>query len=221
MNHLLRAFVVISVATAPGAALAQCTKDTDCKGDRVCENGMCVPPGERAAPPPPPQYSPPPPPPEARPVYRPAPPPRLLELPKNVLSIDPLATVGGYLYGANNGFTVVQVAFLYERVLLPQLSVFGTLVPAITSGIPAATAGLTAGLRWYFLGGAPGGVWVGGDLGILRLNFGLGMSLQAGYQWVLDNGLALGITGGLVIGGDGLGGLLISPGLGGNVGWNF
>jgi hypothetical protein len=33
---------------------AQCTKDTDCKGDRVCEAGKCVSPALPPAPPPPP-----------------------------------------------------------------------------------------------------------------------------------------------------------------------
>ena len=32
----------------PVSAYAQCTKDTDCKGDRVCEGGSCVNPGGAA-----------------------------------------------------------------------------------------------------------------------------------------------------------------------------
>ena len=34
--------IVISALCAPGLAAAQCTKDTDCKGARVCEVGRCV-----------------------------------------------------------------------------------------------------------------------------------------------------------------------------------
>src|SRR5690349_15729158 len=33
---------------------AACTKDTDCKGDRVCEEGACVDPPANLPPPPPP-----------------------------------------------------------------------------------------------------------------------------------------------------------------------
>jgi hypothetical protein len=36
------------------AARAQCTKDTDCKGDRVCDAGKCTAPSLPPAPPPPP-----------------------------------------------------------------------------------------------------------------------------------------------------------------------
>ena len=30
------------VATGQAGAAAQCFKDTDCKGDRICETGKCV-----------------------------------------------------------------------------------------------------------------------------------------------------------------------------------
>ncbi len=40
LAHLLLAF---AVSGAAGVASAQCTKDTDCKGDRICgESGRCV-----------------------------------------------------------------------------------------------------------------------------------------------------------------------------------
>ncbi|MGC4121091.1 MAG: hypothetical protein QM765_42240 [Myxococcales bacterium] len=38
-----------AAAFASGSARAQCTKDVDCKGDRVCENGRCVDGRPRAA----------------------------------------------------------------------------------------------------------------------------------------------------------------------------
>jgi hypothetical protein len=41
---------LISLGLAPSAAWAGCEKDTDCKGDRICENTICVNPP--AAPPP-------------------------------------------------------------------------------------------------------------------------------------------------------------------------
>lgn len=34
--------VVVVVFVASSASIAQCTKDTDCKGDRVCSVGACV-----------------------------------------------------------------------------------------------------------------------------------------------------------------------------------
>lgn len=37
--------VSLLVLTWPVAARAQCTKDTDCKGERICEAGSCVNPG--------------------------------------------------------------------------------------------------------------------------------------------------------------------------------
>ncbi len=65
MRPLAIAGTLIALFTA-SEALAQCSKDTDCKGDRVCENGHCVQPGPAAS-----AYSqplPPPPPPAAAPA---------------------------------------------------------------------------------------------------------------------------------------------------------
>ncbi len=39
---------VLAVALAPGLARAACEKDTDCKGDRICQGGECVAPGAPA-----------------------------------------------------------------------------------------------------------------------------------------------------------------------------
>jgi hypothetical protein len=51
---LVASFVLLSAAKAS----AQCTKDTDCKGDRVCEDGKCTSPAALPpAPPPPPGSS--------------------------------------------------------------------------------------------------------------------------------------------------------------------
>lgn len=40
MNRFIAAFAVAGLTAMP--AFAQCTKDTDCKGDRICSKGMCV-----------------------------------------------------------------------------------------------------------------------------------------------------------------------------------
>lgn len=34
--------VVTMISLSPFAAYAQCTKDTDCKGERICEAGSCI-----------------------------------------------------------------------------------------------------------------------------------------------------------------------------------
>lgn len=51
MRRLVIALAIAGIA-ALGAldAAAQCTKDTDCKGNRVCQNGECVDPGPGPAP---------------------------------------------------------------------------------------------------------------------------------------------------------------------------
>jgi hypothetical protein len=38
----LFAVVLLMVAMGPGPAAAQCSKDTDCRGIRICEAGKCV-----------------------------------------------------------------------------------------------------------------------------------------------------------------------------------
>ncbi len=41
------AVILVIILHGPYNVFAQCTKDTDCKGDRVCVNGECVDPDER------------------------------------------------------------------------------------------------------------------------------------------------------------------------------
>jgi len=69
MKRLALALIIIATVALQGAAAsAQCTKDTDCKGNRICQNGECVAPAP--APPPPSGYNPAP-----APAPAPAPPP--------------------------------------------------------------------------------------------------------------------------------------------------
>ena len=43
MPATMRAYALFVIALfAPTRAISQCTKDTDCKGDRICMNGKCV-----------------------------------------------------------------------------------------------------------------------------------------------------------------------------------
>jgi hypothetical protein len=70
---LAGATLVLLVTLHEAAARADCAKDTECKGDRVCERGRCVAPA--AAPPPsPPPPAPPPAPAGPPPKEEPAPP---------------------------------------------------------------------------------------------------------------------------------------------------
>ena len=63
-----------SVMLASGVAHAQCSKDIDCKGERVCEDGQCKEPAALPPPPAPPDNEPAPgPPSQAAPAPAPAP----------------------------------------------------------------------------------------------------------------------------------------------------
>lgn len=45
----LSIIVILAGMLSADLALAQCTKDVDCKGDRICEDGYCTEPDEQAA----------------------------------------------------------------------------------------------------------------------------------------------------------------------------
>lgn len=73
----ITSLMLVTIATGlwPLAEAAACGKDTDCKGDRVCEEGRCVAPGPASSPAPEAQRSAPAARPELAPAYQP--PPRL------------------------------------------------------------------------------------------------------------------------------------------------
>lgn len=48
----VRFLLVVVLLGAAGTAFSQCTKDIDCKGDRICEKGTCMTPGMSAGTPP-------------------------------------------------------------------------------------------------------------------------------------------------------------------------
>ncbi|HEY8211436.1 MAG TPA: hypothetical protein VIG99_28325 [Myxococcaceae bacterium] len=242
MSHLLRVLVAVSVLAVPGVALAQCTKDTECKGDRVCERGACVSPSERApAPPPQPEYTAPPPPPVVSappPAARPPPARRAppAEGPwdasarKNVIAYNFLSTLSGFyvastLQNQDPGLSILQFGFIYERVVFPNFTLTGSLTPNFWSDAAGGLfyCGITAGARYYFFGNAPDGFWAGGEMGTLALNLGLGLIFEGGYQWALDSGLTIGVTAGLSLVGAQAPqtGVIAGFGLGGHVGWNF
>lgn len=236
MSHLLRVLLAVSVLAAPGMALAQCSKDTECKGDRVCERGACVAPGERSSPPPPREYAPPSPPPARPPPSHPRAPSASESsweagARKNVITYDLLATAAGISVaatlnasGADQGLTILQVAFAYERALTPHFSVFGIVSPSHWEepGFnPANYFGLTVGAKYYFFGEAPSGFFAGGQVGQMPLNFGPGIEPEVGYQWPLDFGLTLAAVLGLPISQTPMGVIYVRPALEGHIGWNF
>src|SRR5262245_126921 len=238
MSHLLRVLVAVPVLAVPGVALAQCTKDTDCKGERVCERGACITPAERAPPPKPEYTAPPPPPPVQTPAARP---PRPRSAPgmegswearsrKNILTYHVASTLSGFIAGIllaarDPGLTILQVSFLYERALLPNLSLTASLTPNFWSDAAGTLpyCGILVGARYYVLGDAPAGWWAGGELGTLPLNDGPGVALEGGYQWLFDSGLMLGLAGGITLAGSQPPqiGIAYGLGVGGHVGWNF
>lgn len=234
-RHLLRVLLAASALAGPGAAYAQCTKDTECKGDRVCDRGNCVSPSERAQPPPPPtqpEYVAPPP---ARPAPRPVAPPAGsawdASAKKNVITYDLLATAAGIGVAAdlaNNGYaglTILQVAFAYERAIMPRFSVYGIVSPSHWEqpGFnPVNYLGLTVGAKYYFFGEAPAGLFAGGQVGLTPLNLGPGIEPEVGYWWPFDFGLILGAVLGVQFSVPESSGILyIRPALEGHIGWNF
>ena len=237
-RHLLRVLLATSALAAP-AAYADCTKDTDCKGDRICERGACVSPSERSQPPPQPEYvAPPPPANPTPPPVRPAPRPRPVSpgseqgwdgSRKNVVSYNLFSTVSGFLIAAglqaqDPGLTIIGFTFLYERALLPNVSLFATLSPSFWNDPFGFIAywGITVGGRYYLFGQAPSGFWLGGELGLLPYDLGPGLGMEGGYQWTLDSGLTLGVLGGVLFAPDKQnGGIQPGVGLGGLIGWNF
>lgn len=235
-RHLLRLLLAVPVLAAPGAAYADCTKDTDCKGDRICERGACVAPSERTQtpPPPPPEYVAPPPPRPSRP--RPVAPANEgaweANARKNVITYDLLSTAAGIAVAANlnssgldNGLTILQVAFAYERAITPRFSVFGILSPSHWEEpgfTPVNYVGLTVGAKYFILGEAPAGLFAGGQVGLLPLNTGPGIEPEVGYQWPLDFGLTLAAVLGVPMSvTPNTGVLYIRGALEGHIGWNF
>lgn len=242
-RHLFRVLLAASALAGPGAAYAQCTKDTECKGDRVCERGACVSPAERTQPPPPPQpeYTPPPPanPQPTHPAPRPRPPvPSASESAweasarKNVITYDLLSTAAGIAVAADlnarglaNGLTILQAAFAYERAIMPRFTVFGIITPSHWEEpgfVPTNYLGLTVGAKYYFFGEAPAGFYAGGQVGWQPLNLGAGIEPEVGYQLPLDFGLVLGAVLGVQVSvTPNTGQIYIRPALEGHIGWNF
>jgi len=81
-RRLATAVLGCSALFLSGTAYAECTKDTDCKGTRICENAICVTPPEPAASAPAEPVASAPPPAEPEPPYEEPAPPREESEPK-------------------------------------------------------------------------------------------------------------------------------------------
>jgi hypothetical protein len=202
MRDLCRLILVVGVCGLSTAAYAQCTRDTDCKGDRVCDQGVCVDPDARSA-----ELPPPPPPPrdEAR---RPARRTPAAEEPaeedtlerQTILSVN----VGGALVQLLGGALILPVEL--ERAFSPyaSFSLLGNVGTINTLGYSFLTVGGGAGLNYYLFGTAPSGFYLRamGQLAFVTGAAGSGAAFGllggAGYQVVFPNGLAL--NGGLHLG---------------------
>ena len=240
-RHLLRVLLAASALAGPGAAYAQCTKDTECKGDRVCERGACVSPSERAQPPPPPEYVAPPPPATPTAPARPAPRPHPVapvsegaweaSARKNLITYDILSTAAGIAVasdlnarGFDQGLTILQVAIAYERAIMPRFSVFGIITPSHWEepGFnPVNYLGFMLGAKYFFFGEAPAGFFAGGQIGVTPLNLGPGIMPEVGYTLPLDFGLTFSGVLGFPISNTPASTLYLRPALELHIGWNF
>jgi len=173
------------------AASAQCTKDTDCHGDRICQQGSCVSPA-----PPPPRVSAPPPAAAGAPVD--------LSSRRLALKVHPLTILGGIIVGAASGVTILSLPVELEYALAPNVSVFGQAAPLVVTSPLGTAAGLIlgGGARLYPFAQALQGFWVGG-LVAAGVAGGLTYDLQAqaGWAWVFDNGFYLSVGGSLSLAG--------------------
>jgi len=189
-------------------ASAQCTKDTDCRGDRICQQGTCVSPA-----PPPPNVSAPAPGPAAAPVE--------MGSRRLAVKVHPLTLVGGLILGATTGITVLSLPVELEYALAPNFSIFAQGSPVVVSGALGTFPGLLlgGGARFYPLSQALNGPWVGGMLagGVSAGGFSGDLQIQAGWAFAFDFGLYLSVGAalsfsGLVAGGIPVG-LLVPVGL--------
>lgn len=204
MRDLCRILFLVGALGLSTAALAQCTRDTDCKGDRVCDQGVCVDPSQRQgggelSPPPPP------PPPPREEVRRP--PSRRppaddggsvsagwthADRP-NLLVTHPLTTVGALILGQPAIILVLPAE--YERAITPNVGLYGQLSVLFGTGAAGSAFGLgiLGGVRFYFFGDAPAGFYGSGALG--AGSGGFLFTLGAGYTWIFDGGFTIGVGG--------------------------
>jgi len=116
---------------------------------------------------------------------------------KAVFKVHPLATLGGLL------FSTLLLPLEVESALAPNVSLYLMGSPVLSPS--ALGIALNGGGRFYLSSNAPSGFWIGGQLGSVLVTSRLGMGasfdfqLQLGYQWVLGNGLTMGIFAGLSV----------------------
>jgi len=141
MRTFISGLLVLGTLVVAVDAAAQCSKDTDCKGDRICTRGVCV----VAAP----VVAPPPSPPPLRFDYERA--------PRNVILTNPLSLING------------SIGVEYERVLARwfslavSVSFYGSMTDVFHSSDDLTMLGamFTVQPRFYLLRrGAPRGLYL-------------------------------------------------------------
>jgi hypothetical protein len=195
MRKVSEGVLILGLLLVAVEATAQCAKDTDCKGSRVCDHGRCVeaapaaPPVAATPEPPlpmpvalPPAYDPP-------AVYAypppPSPPPRA---PRNVISTNPLDILGGsigvqYELVLARWFSLAVGISFYDSDMDPINSSSGTVLGG----------GVTVQPRFYLLRrGAPRGLYLSPVVSAFYLTdtyaaSGVGYSVGGliGWSWVI------------------------------------
>lgn len=136
---LVVASLLLGLTLVAAPAAAQCSRDTDCKGDRICTRGECV----TATP---------------APAVVVAPPARLdyERPPRNILSTNPLGIIGGsvgleYEHVFSRWFSLAVGVSYYDSKMNP----FASADVAVTGGL------VTVQPRFYLLRrGAPRGLYL-------------------------------------------------------------
>jgi hypothetical protein len=193
----------VLVLILPANASAECGSDSECKGERICVDGLCVDPPAKAA-----DTS------DTVPAVHVAPPPEPVRAPPRrvdpgneatvpsrrfVLALHPATMLVAGLIGSAAGVTAIAVPVGIEYGLTPVFALGATVTPMYFGGPGGSATGFSLGLNAKFFPGgtAPDGGWIGGGVaagsvaGVGAFDLGIG----GGWQWVFRGGFVLGLGG--------------------------
>jgi hypothetical protein len=125
--------------------------------------------------------------------------------PDTVLKFHPVATIGGLMLGALGPVTTWTLPVELEHAVAPNVSLYAMAAPMLLTFGTSTIGGLAlnGGVRLYFSGHAPDGLWLGGQvMGSLFSNTcspppSIDLQPQLGYQWVTKSGFTIGVGLGL------------------------
>jgi hypothetical protein len=184
---MLKAMVIIALFSLAGLCSGQCTKDVDCKGNRICVNGQCVDSGTAPSVPIP----------AARPEG---------EASKRggvvAVSVEPLGIVE---YGPTIMAEFGRRAVGFVRLRFANLGILPYVLASNSTDDFIFGIGAAAGFRYYFdHGGDMRGFRIGGSLEYLYiktednegtndeyLTHALLPNFDVGYRWIFGNGFIL------------------------------